>query len=354
MKERLLVRVLPAFSIVAALALASCGHSGPGAGTLPMSSSPAGAQSSAVSAGSALFGISQSGMSEAFLPPERFTSAAFPSVFGPNVTRLANGGVGHIMPYGGSRTLTPAVINLLKYHGGLIQKSPQQILVLWGFGTCTGALPLSCTNDPNHTTEILVHFLQNVGGAQYLTSQTQYTSTSQGHITNPLNTLTHVVVDTAAAPLHPTEQQVLNVAFGVQQFLHLSNNVNVNYVVALGHGHDPSGFKPGGFCAFHSAFTVSGKSGFQPFTDFPYVTEAGAGCGAFTVSGKNDGVSVVLGHETAEAITDPGLNAWFDINGEETGDKCANLGLNRNTTLEHSDVDPVQPLWSNSAKGCVI
>jgi hypothetical protein len=31
----------------------------------------------------------------------------------------------------------------------------------------------------------------------------------------------------------------------------------------------------------------------------------------------------VMSHEHFEAVTDPFLNGWYDINGDENGDKCA-------------------------------
>ena len=73
---------------------------------------------------------------------------------------------------------------------------------------------------------------------------------------------------------------------------------------------------------------------------------AGGSCGAGIVNPGNvlDGVSIVEGHELAEAITDPLLNAWYDANGSEIGDICAWTGL-ANINLNGSYF-AMQPLWN--------
>jgi hypothetical protein len=78
--------------------------------------------------------------------------------------------------------------------------------------------------------------------------------------------------------------------------------------------------------------------------------------------GVFDGYSIVVGHEYAEAITDPDnfasvQDGWNDDQTSEIGDKCAwtdlaNVSMNSNTKFA------VQPLWSNrsfdaNGQGCV-
>jgi len=36
-----------------------------------------------------------------------------------------------------------------------------------------------------------------------------------------------------------------------------------------------------------------------------------------------DAMASIMAHETSEAVNDPDLNAWYDTNGAESGDKCA-------------------------------
>ncbi len=72
-------------------------------------------------------------------------------------------------------------------------------------------------------------------------------------------------------------------------------------------------------------------------------------------AGTYDGVTMVAGHEYAEPITDPFLDAWLDQYGAENGDKCnvygTNLALSTGTF-------PVQATWSDwhryyKGYGCV-
>lgn len=99
------------------------------------------------------------------------------------------------------------------------------------------------------------------------------------------------------------------------------------------------------------------------FTDLPYMTDAGASCGQNFVNsgsaGTLDGVSIVSGHEYAEAMTDPQPSTgWVDVNGQENGDKCAWIapgtpGGSADITLL-TGTFAVQSLWSNAVDGCVI
>jgi serine protease len=94
----------------------------------------------------------------------------------------------------------------------------------------------------------------------------------------------------------------------------------------------------------------------------PYMTDAGASCGAnFNGLGPTAGITIVGGHEFAETETDIFPNGgWLDRNGAENADKCAWIssgqGASANVTLTGGAVYPVQSLWSNalgSSGGCV-
>ncbi len=288
--------------------------------------------------------------------PQRTISAREVPVGGLNQIIDPDGSVAHIMPMRGSAQ--PAVMpgsplnspyngKPLLYHGGSIQHSPKQVLILWGFGTCKS----KCSNDPYGTVPYLYTLLKEGGGAPYFNSTTQYyekVGKSVIYVTNPSNTLYSYIIDNNPAPAHPTGAQVAKQAQAVQAFLKLSNNRDFNYVVALGYHHDPSGFSSGQYCAYHTAFGTTAN--YQPYTVFPYVAEVGKACYADTVNGADDGVTITLGHEVGEAITDPGPNSgWVDAQGYENGDKCNYVFQNDNF---HGYALPVQPLWSNAVGNC--
>ncbi|MCC9312176.1 hypothetical protein LN042_34820 [Kitasatospora sp. RB6PN24] len=127
----------------------------------------------------------------------------------------------------------------------------------------------------------------------------------------------------------------------------------------------PKGFKTS-YCAWHDHTTVNGAD--LPYTNMPYVADAGSGCGAdfvatgsSGVNGNSEGVTIVGGHEYAETLTDPAPSSgWVDGSGAETGDKCAWVasGQGASSIISMNGANyAVQSLWSNNfnndAGGCV-
>jgi hypothetical protein len=127
--------------------------------------------------------------------------------------------------------------------------------------------------------------------------------------------------------------------------------VNAHYVVLTSINNKPDGFETQ-YCAWHS-YTNMGPGGNPvPFSNMPYVADGF--CGSYLVNpapaGITDGVSIVFGHEQAETETDPLINAWYQGNVQEIGDKCAWTDLEDNPNAAGF---PTQPLWSNAATSCI-
>jgi serine protease len=139
-----------------------------------------------------------------------------------------------------------------------------------------------------------------------------------------------------------------------------SANTQVQYVINTATGNNASGFGTQ-YCAWHSS--TSSSYGTLAYTNMPYVTDAGASCGAnFNGLGPLAGITIVGGHEFAETETDIFPNVgWLDSSGSENGDKCAWIssgqGAAANVTMNGATF-PVQSLWSNvfnnGAGGCVL
>ncbi len=147
-------------------------------------------------------------------------------------------------------------------------------------------------------------------------------------------------------------------------------NRDASYIILSPHGTDPDHYKQQLFCAWHDFTgdtTLSGGAVNPPagygqlaFTNMPYVTDVGANCGEnFVRSGKSgrlDGVSIVVGHEYAETVTDqepPG--GWLDSGGNEVADLCAwkQTGLGRVALLSlPTGTFAMQGIWANNAGGC--
>jgi len=273
--------------------------------------------------------------------------------------------VGHAHP-----AARPKRSNNLSYHGGVggigVETAPKLYVVFWG-SQWTG-------HDPSGEASVLQSFYSGVGGSAWLNSVTQYCqgvasgTTSCGssgqHAGNPSTLYGGSWSDNAsAAPSHPTQSQLA--AEAVKAAGHWGNtasgsNNTTQYVIATATGNSMSGFGTQ-WCAWHSS--TSSSYGNVAYTNLPYITDAGASCGAnFNGLGPNAGITIVGGHEMAETISDQFPNGgWLDGSGEENGDKCAWItsgqGASANTTLS-TGTFPVQSLWSNAFNsgggGCVL
>jgi len=237
----------------------------------------------------------------------------------------------------GHGAASPAVIGgQLINSGGPVQAAPVVYLDFWGW-----------TSDPQGEQPYLTNFLSSVGSSSWLATVNQYGGGSLGHL------LAGTWSDPAPVPAAPSDAQIQAEAASAAAHFGTGGSVNVQIVVATPTGHSTPGFNAaGGFCAYHGAVASNPSI---TYTDLPYIPDAGANCGQGDVNGANgtlDGVSIVEGHELAEAVTDPLINAWKDAGGNEIADKCAWSGLaNINTP---AGTFAVQPLWSNGWNQCVL
>jgi hypothetical protein len=245
----------------------------------------------------------------------------------------------------------------LYYHGGAIgvETAPKVYLVLWGS---------QWSSDPSGEAGILQSFLSDVGGSSWLNSVTQYcqgipsgTSTcSSAFATNPTGILAGYWYDSgSAAPSKPSQSQLAAEAVNAARYFGntgAGSNNTTQYVIATATGNNASGFGHQ-YCAWHSS--TSSSYGNIAYTNLPYITDAGASCGAnFNNLGPDAGITIVEGHELAETITDQfPSGGWLDANGEENGDKCAWNSATSEQSMANGSY-PVQPLWSNATSSCVL
>ena len=248
----------------------------------------------------------------------------------------------------------------LYYHGGVggigVETAPKLYLVIWGSQWNS--------NDPSGERAILQSFFSGIGGSAWLNSVTQYcqgipsgTSVCAANFAgNQTSMLAGVWVDNAnKAPSRPGQSAIA--AEAVRAATHFGNttsskNASVQYVIATATRNNSSGFGTQ-YCAYHSS--TSSVVGNVAYTNLPYMTDAGASCGAnFNGLGPKAGITIVSGHEIGETISDQFPNGgWLDSSGGENGDKCAWTSGTANVTFS-SGTFPVQPLWSNKTSSCAI
>ena len=265
------------------------------------------------------------------------------------------------------KSARPTHSSNLYYHGGIsdgsagvigVETAPRVYIIFWG-SQWNG-------NDPSNEATNEINFLSGVGGSSWFNSVTQYCqNVASGSYTcgsgaqfagNPNGIYAGYWYDNAsAAPSQPSQSQLAAEAIRAAAYFGnttVGSNASVQYVIATATGNNASGFGTQ-YCAWHSS--TSSSYGYIAYTNLPYMTDAGASCGAnFNGLGYDAGQTIVEGHELAETATDQFPNGgWLDSRGSENGDKCA---WTSGTTLVSfsSGTFAVQPLWSNASSSCAI
>jgi len=303
----------------------------------------------------------------------------------------------HVMPTVHGAVRAPAVVRQLRYGGGVdgigVTTGHEKVYVVfygsqWGtVGSAGGYTTLS--GDPRGMAPRLQAMYAGLGTSGELWSgvMTQFCQGVALHATScPSGTVPHVAYPTGGGVLagvwadEATSSPGTATAFqlgteAVRAAAHFGNttaasNRNAQYIVVSPTGTHPDGFNTpgGGFCAWHDwngdpFVGVTSPYGDLAFTNAPYVTDLGASCGQNYVNagsaGTLDGVSIVMGHEYAETITDQNpAGGWTDSTGAENADKCAWIGVGGTGGAQNVAFSTgsfaMQGSWSNLDRGCRI
>jgi serine protease len=228
-------------------------------------------------------------------------------------------------------------------NGGAVQHTPHVYLLFWG---------PNWQSDSTQDAALLytAHFFQGLGVTTndvWSPIMDQYYDSS-GNIGFGSSVYENAYQDTSSPPYDTSQSQLAAEDNAFLSSEGITDTADAQVIIATQPGTCPNGFSPGGcpgahnYCAWHSYAN-------SPYTNLPYQPDAGTSCGEYSVSGVNDGFSIVGGHEYAETATDPFLNAWIDNSdpgGGEIGDKCVWTDLQ--FTYLSTGAYPTQPLWSNS------
>jgi serine protease len=271
----------------------------------------------------------------------------------------------------------PMPVNMA-YFGGHVQVTPKIYLIYWGWGEA-GAFDHSglTPSDPDGVGALIQRFIAAIGGTSWANIQTQYYQSNYNgqfsNITNPSHQLLGVWHDDAT-PIHDnlSPQELAQEAARAVSYFGITDLNNSQIIVATPQKYNEAGFNQVNYCAWHDYTTAVAYPGITAgisFTNMPYILNAGGSCGQDFVNpapaGDLDGVTIVLGHEIEETVTDPGAEeqagqiqngAWFDYQSWENGDKCAWVGDGLqvpgspfNMTGNDGRKYPVQALWSNQS-----
>jgi serine protease len=250
----------------------------------------------------------------------------------------------------------------LTYGGGPVQHSPHVYLLLWGPNWST---------DPNQ--EASAAYLEGFYGGlgvqpqdSWSTITTQYAD-GTGAPSFTGSVYEGAFKDNTTPPTGVTQTRLAAEADAFASQQGITDLTDAQIVVATQSGTCPQGFYSPATCGNSSGYCAWHSSSNEPYTNLPYILDAGAGCGENFINpaGTHDGLSIVAGHEYAESITDPiPPTGWVDpndtVSGGEIGDKCAWGGQLWGGHDPAGDVTlstgsfAMQSLWSNGANGCVM
>jgi serine protease len=251
----------------------------------------------------------------------------------------------------------------LVYNGGAVQHSPHLYLLLWG---------PHWSSDPSQaaSASYLESFYAGLGSqpSDSWSTITALYRDSSGFPAFSGPVYEGAFQDTSTPPTGLGQSQLAAEADAFASAHSITDLTNAQIVVATQSGTCPQGFYSpscsggtGSYCAWHSNSN-------EPYTNLPYILDAGSGCGEDIVQSQYDGFSVVGGHEYAETITDPfPVSGWWDPSdpfGGEIGDKCAwrdpvSGNIDIGTVTLTTGTFAVQPLYDNNAlanggDGCVL
>lgn len=273
-------------------------------------------------------------------------SASFPQ--GTNVTINANANVGWQfngwtggcstegltcqLTIAGSQSLSATFVSLdLTYNGGPILPTTTTQAIFWGLRWSDSSFVADKITGMDS-------WYEGISGSSYAGSVDEYTDAAGDHVTATSNYLGHLI-DTSAA----------SDSGAITEACTLIKNPVPNQYVAV-YLDEP---RPGNACAWHTYTTCTNNPNQQLEVAVVYNLDGDGGCDpGDTETGHSQGLAAIAnvsGHEFSESRTDPQFTAWFNLNGEETGDLCDFLFTDPFVTFSNGSRWKIQANWSNYA-----
>jgi len=228
----------------------------------------------------------------------------------------------HNPPTGQAGLRSGVTQNGIYYHNGPVITGTKDAYVVW-YGDWSGAT--APTSSPG-AQSIITGLLSHIGGTPYFNINTTYVNGSQVKVSNAV-TLAGQVSDPYSQGRALTDAgvgAVVNLAISSGRLPADPNGVYL--VLSSGDVSETSGFLSA-YCGWHTAESYAGTVIKYGFIGDPAARPAA--CSAQSVgpngtgAGDADAMVSVIAHELEETATDPNLNAWYDLRGQENADKCA-------------------------------
>jgi len=268
----------------------------------------------------------------------------------------------------------------LEYHGGPVMPANTNYPLYWD-PSGAPAYPAGYESGLNKYFEDLAH---DSGGEQNTDSVLTQYGDSSGEFANYNAHFGGAILDTdpypangcTAAPICLTDEQLQTELKKYLAAHKLPTDLEHEYFMLTppgvescfdAAGHECSaGTKHAAYCAYHGDISVGG--GVIVYAEDPYVDGLGCDIGEEHPNENPSDATIGggLSHEHSESVTDPELDAWFDRNGEEVGDKCRTFveatefgeplgkapdGAKYNQLID-GDEYWYQQEWSNATESC--
>lgn len=273
-----------------------------------------------------------------------------------------------IVPTRGNTPVGTQAVNNLINHGGPVMHTNRTYAIFW--------VPSGFTMTSTYRS-IITKFLQDVAADSGKTSNVYYSTTQYSSILYS-STFGGSYVDTAAFPASGCTDSVsattvclsdAQLRSEISRIITLNGwprgAANMYFMFTAknaGSCYSAGSCAFSAYCAYHSSFGTGTSK--VIYANQPYADTVASACDAGQRPNGNDADATinVTSHEHAEAITDYDGNAWYDIQGEENGDKCAwNFGTPLGSTSfgQYNQVIGtgkyyLQQEWSNRRSGCVL
>ncbi len=216
--------------------------------------------------------------------------------------------------------------NGISYHGGPVMTtaagdSTVNVYFIW-----YGNWSKTSGSDSQNSQNLLDTLFSSTGlnNSGYEKINTTYYDGSSSHVSGSL-VLAKSANDNYSQGTALSDAQVQAVVSNAISNGSLPNDVHgLYFVLTSSDVNETSGFCTQ-YCGWHTHGTIGGNDVKYSFVGNP--DRCPSACEAQTTSPNNnsgaDGMASIMAHESEEAISDPDLNAWYDVRGNENADKCA-------------------------------
>lgn len=225
--------------------------------------------------------------------------------------------------FGAPRTVTAPRGNGIQYHGGPVMSGNVNVYFIW-YGNWSGG---PAESDSPMTVSLLNslygHSRALAGSASAQIAST-YTDRYRRTASNNFS-LVQSTSDDYSRGKNLTDAAVAGIVASAVQNGRLPKDPNGIYFVLTSSDVNETSGLCRKYCGWHDHKNILGSDLKLAFIGNPDRCADNCEIQSASPNGNPgaDAMASIMVHETLETVTDPDLNAWYDSQGQEVGDKCA-------------------------------